>query len=248
LAKEKGKEMNVIYGQHSVKAALSEGRLPQTLYTHKAKAAAVRQCLLNLEYKIPVKIVDNSVLDEMTANANHQGWVAVYAKAMKTYYEDKLAELLSTKANFLFLVLDGVQDPHNLGACLRSADASAVTAVIIPKDNAVGLTATVQKVASGAAENVILIQVTNLARSLQELKQAGVWLYGLSEDAATSLYDIDLTGPVALLLGAEEKGLRRLTREAADALVFLPMLGHVSSLNVSVATGICLYEVLRQRR
>jgi 23S rRNA (guanosine2251-2'-O)-methyltransferase len=239
---------NLVYGLHSVKAALSEGRLPQTLYTHKAKAAAVRQYLLELDYKIPVKIVDNSALDEMTAGANHQGWVAVYAKAIKMYHEDKLTELLATESKFLFLVLDGVQDPHNLGACLRSADAAGVTAVIIPKDNAVGLTATVQKVASGAAENVILIQVTNLARSLQELKQAGVWLYGLSEDATTSLYDVDLKGSVALLLGAEDKGLRRLTREAADALVFLPMLGQVSSLNVSVATGICLYEALRQRR
>ena len=237
----------LIYGQHSVKAALSEGRLPQTLYTHKAKAAAVREFLLDLDCKIPVKIVEPSVLDEMTTGANHQGWVAVYAKAMKMHHEDKLTELLAEKTKPLFLVLDGVQDPHNLGACLRSADAAGVTAVIIPKDNAVGLTPTVQKVASGAAENVILIQVTNLARSLQELKQAGVWLYGLSDDATTSLYKINLTGSIALILGAEDKGLRRLTREAADALVFLPMLGQVSSLNVSVATGICLYEALRQR-
>lgn len=237
----------LVYGQHSVKAALNEGRLPQTLYTHKAKVAAVRQCLLDLDYKIPVKVVEPSVLDEMTAGANHQGWVAVYAKAMKMYHEDKLTELLAEQIKPLFLVLDGVQDPHNLGACLRSADAAGVTAVIIPKDNAVGLTPAVQKVASGAAENVILIQVTNLARSLQELKQAGVWLYGLSDDATTSLYKINLTGSVALLLGAEDKGLRRLTREAADALVSLPMLGQVSSLNVSVATGVCLYEALRQR-
>jgi 23S rRNA (guanosine2251-2'-O)-methyltransferase len=237
----------LVYGQHSVKAALNEGRLPQTLYTHKAKAAAVRQFLLDLDCKVPIKIVELSVLDEMTASANHQGWVAVYAKAVKMYHEDKLTELLAEQTKPLFLVLDGVQDPHNLGACLRSADAAGVTAVIIPKDNAVGLTPTVQKVASGAAENVILIQVTNLARSLQELKQAGVWLYGLSDDATTSLYKINLTGAVALLLGAEDKGLRRLTREAADALVFLPMLGQVSSLNVSVATGVCLYEALRQR-
>ena len=237
----------VIYGQHSVKAALSEGRLPQTLYTHKAKAAAVRQYLVDLDCKTPIKIVEASVLDEMTASANHQGWVAVYAKAMKMHHENRLTELLVEHKNPLFLVLDGIQDPHNLGACLRSADAAGVTAVIIPKDNAVGLTPTVQKVASGAAENVILIQVTNLARSLQELKQAGVWLYGLSDDATTSLYKINLTGSVALLLGAEDKGLRRLTREAADALVFLPMLGQVSSLNVSVATGVCLYEALRQR-
>ncbi len=236
-----------VYGQHSVKAALNEGRLPQTIYTHKAKAAAVREYLSDLDCKTPVKIVDNGVLAQMTEGANHQGWVAVYAKAMKMHHEDKITELLNEHKKPLFLVLDGVQDPHNLGACLRSADGAGVTAVIIPKDNAVGLTATVQKVASGAAENVILIQVTNLARCLQELKQAGVWLYGLSEEGTTSLYSIDLSGAIALILGAEGKGLRRLTREAADALVFLPMLGQVSSLNVSVATGVCLYEAVRQR-
>lgn len=240
----------VIYGQHSVKAAVDNGRLPQAVYTHKAKVAAVRQWLNGLGYDIQLKIVDNVALDELTNGANHQGWVAVYAmaKAVKTYHEDKLSELLEQNTKPLFLVLDGIQDPHNLGACLRSADAAGVTAVIVPKDNAVGLTATVQKVASGAAESVILIQVTNLARSLQELKQAGVWLYGLSAEATQSLYDTDLSGSVALLLGAEGKGLRRLTREAADALVSLPMLGQVSSLNVSVASGVCLYEVLRQRR
>lgn len=241
---------DVIYGQHSVKAALNNGRLPQTIYTHKAKVAAVRQYLEDLHYQVPIKIVDNATLEEMTEGANHQGWVAVYAttKTAKVYSEDKLADLLEESGKFLFLVLDGIQDPHNLGACLRSADAAGVTAVIIPKDNAVGLTATVQKVASGAAENVILIQVTNLVRSLETLKQAGVWLYGLSAEATQSLYDTDLSGSVALLLGAEGKGLRRLTREAADALVSLPMYGQVSSLNVSVASGICLYEALRQRR
>ena len=206
--------------------------------------------LADLKNKVSFKIVDNTVLDEMTDNANHQGWVAVYVveKAMKTYDENTLKDLLEEKSKPLFLVLDGIQDPHNLGACLRSADAAGVTAVIIPKDNAVGLTPVVRKVASGAAENVILIQVTNLARSLEILKQAGVWLYGLSAEATQSLYDTDLSGAVALLLGAEGKGLRRLTREAADVLVSLPMFGQVSSLNVSVATGVCVYEALRQRR
>ncbi len=240
----------IVYGQHSVKAALQKGRLPQIIYTYPAKAAAVKQCLVDLKNKVLLKIVDNTVLDEMTGHANHQGWVAVYAveKAVKTYDENTLKDLLEEKSKPLFLVLDGIQDPHNLGACLRGADAAGVTAVIIPKDNAVGLTPVVQKVASGAAESVVLIQVTNLARSLEILKQAGVWLYGLSAEATQSVYDTNLSGAVALLLGAEGKGLRRLTREAADALVSLPMLGQVPSLNVSVAAGICLYEALRQRR
>lgn len=240
----------IVYGPHSVKAALQKGRLPQIIYTYPAKAVAVKQYLVDLKNKVPLKIVDNTVLDEMTDNANHQGWVAVYTaqKAVKTYDENTLKDLLQENAKPLFLVLDGIQDPHNLGACLRSADAAGVTAVIIPKDNAVGLTPVVQKVASGAAESVVFIQVTNLVRSLEILKQAGVWLYGLSAEATQSLYDTDLSGAVALLLGAEGKGLRRLTREAADALVSLPMCGQVSSLNVSVAAGICVYEALRQRR
>lgn len=147
----------------------------------------------------------------------------------------------------LLLILDGVQDPHNLGACLRSADACAVDAVIIPKDRAVKMNATVRKVAAGGAESVPLIEVTNLARSLRDLQQAGVWIFGTSGDADHSLYDFDFEGPVALVMGAEGSGLRRLTREVCDHLVKLPMRGKVESLNVSVASGICLYEILRSR-
>ena len=151
-----------------------------------------------------------------------------------------------TEAPFL-LVLDGVQDPHNLGACLRSADAAGVHAVIVPKDRATGITDIVSKVACGAAEAVPFFQVTNLARVLRELQQRGIWLVGLDERGEQTVYDMDLSGPLALVLGAEGGGLRRLTREHCDHVVAIPMAGTVSSLNVSVATGVCLFEARRQR-
>jgi 23S rRNA (guanosine2251-2'-O)-methyltransferase len=147
----------------------------------------------------------------------------------------------------LLLVLDGIQDPHNLGACLRTADACGVDAVIIPRDRAVKVNATVRKVAAGGAESVPIIEVTNIARSLKQLKQAGVWIFGTTDTARDSLYEHDYKGPVALVMGAEGSGLRRLILETCDHLVKLPMLGQVESLNVSVATGICLYEILRSR-
>lgn len=152
-----------------------------------------------------------------------------------------------TEAKPLFLILDGIQDPHNLGACLRTADACQVTAVIIPKDRSATLTASVRKVASGAAESVPIIQVTNLVRTLEYLKKLGVWIMGTNGKAETSLYQVDLKGPVAIALGAEGAGLRRLTEEHCDILMHIPMLGVVESLNVSVAAGVCLYEAIRQR-
>jgi 23S rRNA (guanosine2251-2'-O)-methyltransferase len=148
----------------------------------------------------------------------------------------------------LVLVLDGVTDPHNLGACLRVADGAGVSAVVAPKDHAVGVNATVAKVASGAAETMPYLMVTNLARTLNELKERDIRVIGTSDAAEKSIYDLDLTGPVAIVLGAEGSGLRQLTAKTCDELVHLPMLGAVESLNVSVASGICLYEVVRQRR
>jgi 23S rRNA (guanosine2251-2'-O)-methyltransferase len=148
----------------------------------------------------------------------------------------------------LLLVLDGVTDPHNLGACLRTADGAGVHAVIVPRDKACGLTPVVRKVASGAAETVPLVQVTNLARTLKALKQRNIWLMGTDLDTEQELYQADMTGPLALVMGAEGKGMRRLTRENCDFLVKLPMQGAVQSLNVSVSTGICLYEAVRQRK
>lgn len=147
----------------------------------------------------------------------------------------------------LILVLDGVQDPHNLGACLRSADAAGVTAVIVPKDRAVHLTQTVRKIACGAAESVPFVAVTNLARCLRDLKKAGLWLVGTADEATQSIYDVELHGPTVIVMGAEGAGVRRLTSEECDYLVRIPMAGSVECLNVSVATGVCLFESVRQR-
>ena len=171
------------------------------------------------------------------------------SSSITAYDENFLFELLSASEGDPFLlVLDGVLDPHNLGACLRSADAAGVQAVIIPKDRAVSVTDTVRKVACGAAEHLPVISVTNLVRTLKALKAENIWLVGTVVDADKTLYETDLTGPLALVMGGEEKGLRRLTRECCDFEVSLPMRGHVESLNVSVATGICLFEAVRQRQ
>lgn len=152
-----------------------------------------------------------------------------------------------TSGKPLFLILDGIQDPHNFGACLRTADACKVTAVITPKDRAAPVSAVVRKVASGAAETIPIVQVTNLSRTLEQLKELGVWIMGTSDAATQTLYQVDLSGPVAIVLGAEGAGLRRLTEEHCDVLMRIPMLGVVESLNVSVAAGVCLYEAVRQR-
>ena len=164
---------------------------------------------------------------------------------MLPVHVDDVLDALSEPA--LLLILDGVTDPHNLGACLRVADAMGVHAVIAPKDRAVGINATVSKVASGAAETVPYITVTNLARTMRDLKERGIWLIGTSDDADKGLYEADFTGPTALVMGSEGEGMRRLTRETCDLLVSVPMLGSVESLNVSVASGVCLYEARRQR-
>ncbi|UCC45453.1 MAG: 23S rRNA (guanosine(2251)-2'-O)-methyltransferase RlmB [Candidatus Zixiibacteriota bacterium] len=168
--------------------------------------------------------------------------------AVRPLTEDDLFSLLDGLARPPFLlILDNVQDPHNLGACLRSADGAGVDAVIVPKDRAAPITETVRLIACGAAESVPFVQVTNLARMMKQLQTAGVWLVGTADDAEKSLYDADLGGPLGLVLGSEGTGLRRLTRENCDLLVKIPMAGKVESLNVSVAAGICLYEVVRQR-
>jgi 23S rRNA (guanosine2251-2'-O)-methyltransferase len=181
----------------------------------------------------------------MAGEARHQG-VAANIDPSRSYIDiDDVLDTLVEPA--LLLVLDGIQDPHNLGACLRVADAFGVHAVVAPKDRAVGLTATVHKVASGAADAVPYISVTNLARTLRDLKQRGVSIIGTAADANSDLYSARLEGPVAWVLGAEEKGMRRLTRETCDRLVSIPMLGSVENLNVSVSAGICLFETRRQR-
>lgn len=187
-------------------------------------------------------------LDRMTDGAVHQGVVAELVPAPTLEEADLAALVESAGRDLLLLVLDGVQDPHNLGACLRSADAAGVKAVIAPRDRAVGLTPVARKVAAGAAETVPFVQVTNLVRALHMLKEWGVWIIGTADTADKELFDADLTGPLALVMGAEGAGMRRLTREACDLTVRLPMRGVVESLNVSVAAGIVLYEAVRQRR
>ena len=198
---------------------------------------------------IDVRRVATQALDGVVGNLRHQGVVARYAAA-KTYSENDLEGLVeAAEGKALVLVLDGVQDPHNLGACLRSAAAAGVTAVIFPKDKAVQINATVRKTSAGAADSIPVIPATNLARTMRDLQQMGVWIYGLAGEADTSFWSIDLRGNVALVLGGESDGLRRLTRENCDQLVKIPMPGggDVESLNVSVATGVTLFEALRQR-
>ena len=188
-----------------------------------------------------------TTLKTLTPGVRHQGVVARYA-GPRSYTETDLPQILAAgQQPALLLVLDGIQDPHNLGACLRSADAASADAVIAPKDRAVGLTPAVGRVASGAAQTIPFIPVANLARTLRALKKAGIWLFGASGDAPQTLFDADLKVPLALVLGAEQDGLRRLTREHCDALVSIPMAGAVESLNASVAAGVCLFEVVRQR-
>lgn len=191
-------------------------------------------------------LCDSVRLASMAGGARHQG-VAANIDATRSHVDiEDVLDTLTEPA--LLLVLDGVQDPHNLGACLRVADAFGVHAVIAPKDRAVGLNATVHKVASGAADTVPYVAVTNLARTLRKLKQHGVWIIGTAADANSSLGAVKLDGPIAWVLGAEGEGMRRLTREICDQLVAIPMLGSVESLNVSVSAGICLFETRRQRQ
>lgn len=186
-------------------------------------------------------------LDKMAADENHQGVLAVCAPG-EMHDEAFLFTLLENLQEPAFLlILDGVTDPHNLGACLRSAEAAGVHAVIAPKDKSAGITSVARKVACGAAEVLPFVPVTNLARTLKKLQDAGVWLFGAAGEAETSLYQAKLTGPIGILMGAEGDGLRRLTQETCDHLIHIPMAGTVSSLNVSVATGVCLFEAVRQR-
>ncbi len=244
-------DAKLIFGLHSVRTALKHGgsAVEQVWVEERRQDRRVREVTeLARGAGVPVETVSREELaDLLPPGSNHQG-VAARAHTSVALDEEGLKGLLQglDEPPFL-LILDGVQDPHNLGACLRSADAAGVHAVIAPKDRAAGLTPTACKVASGAAETVPFVQVTNLARTLRWLQEAGVWLVGTAGEAEQTLYEADLTGSLALVLGAEEKGMRRLTREGCDLLVRLPMAGSVESLNVSVAAGIALFEAVRQR-
>lgn len=196
-----------------------------------------------------IKVIKSSQaeLDQLAGQQRHQGVVAGF-RGSNLATEGQLETILDDiEGPPLILLLDGVQDPHNLGACLRTAEAAGVNLVIICKDRSAGITPVVRRAASGAAETLPIIQATNLARMMRELKQRGVWLAGTSDTATEELYATDLTGPLALVMGSEGSGLRRLTAEICDFLVSIPMAGQVESLNVSVATGVCLYEINRQR-
>ena len=240
---------NLIYGLHTVQAVLKRDfSQVKELWVDAGRKDKRIQTILSMAGGITIHRVSKDDLDVLAAGANHQGVIAHVMTLDHLVSEEDLERLVEARGEETFLlILDGVQDPHNLGACLRSADAAGVDAVIVPRNNAVSITATVSKVACGAAETVPFIQVTNLVRTLRMLKDAGVWLVGADGTAKQSLYDIDLRGALALIMGGEGEGLRRLTRENCDYLARLPMAGTVESLNVSVATGICLFEAVRQR-
>ena len=239
-----------IYGWHAVTAVLE--REPERVIELHALKGRQDQRLKNVlqlcqQLGIAVQYCHRPALDDKSQGAQHQGLVAK-VKPARVLHEGDLTDILNATDNPLLLVLDGITDPHNLGACLRTADAAGVTAVIVPKDNSASLSPIARKVACGAAEVVPLIQVTNLARALRLVQEAGVWVVGTAGEAEKAVFDIQLSGATAIVMGAEGKGLRRLTRDTCDELLKLPMAGSVDSLNVSVATGVCLYEVVRQRR
>ncbi|MDG6896936.1 23S rRNA (guanosine(2251)-2'-O)-methyltransferase RlmB [Actinobacillus delphinicola] len=239
-----------IYGIHAVQAFLT--RAPERLievYVLKGRDDKRLNPILQQlrQLGIAVQFCGRDALDKKAQGENHQGVIAKIQEA-KPLNENDLDTLIANTANPLLLVLDGVTDPHNLGACLRTADAAGVTAVIVPKDNAAQLTSVARKVACGAAETMPLVRVTNLARTLRELQQRhNIWVVGTAGEATSTLYETKLTGATALVMGAEGDGMRRLTRETCDELISIPMAGSVSSLNVSVATGVCLFEIVRQR-
>jgi len=247
-----------IYGIHAVDSLLRQKpKSIQTLWLQAERKDKRIAALLELAANqgVSVQRAPKNKLDAMVSG-RHQGAVALAniasnaeSDAETLWSEAKLLEAVTESETApLLLILDGVTDPHNLGACMRSADAVGVLAVVVPKDNSASITDVVKKVACGAAEVVPFVQVTNIARFLKALQERGVWVYGADGDSDSTLYDHDLTQPVALVMGAEGSGLRRLTREKCDFLVQLPMAGSVGSLNVSVATGVCLFEVVRQRR
>ncbi|MCQ8896366.1 23S rRNA (guanosine(2251)-2'-O)-methyltransferase RlmB [Limnobacter humi] len=241
--------MAILYGFHAVLARLktAPSSVDEVLYEQSRKDKRMQQLIDKVKANgVKATGVDAERLEKAAGHRQHQGVVAFAKEITKS---NDLFEIIERNGkNTLLLVLDGVTDPHNLGACLRSADAAGVQAVVIPKDKSVGITPVVSKVACGAAETLPVIMVTNLARTLEEIQDAGVWCIGAAGEADGTLYDVDLKGPVAWVMGAEGDGLRRLTRDKCDQLIQIPMVGSVESLNVSVASSVCLFETLRQRQ
>nr|WP_206019639.1 23S rRNA (guanosine(2251)-2'-O)-methyltransferase RlmB [Pseudomaricurvus alkylphenolicus] len=242
--------MESVFGLHAVQALLKSAphRVNEVLVLQGRQDQRLQKILAAAQKSdIKVRQVSRKELDKMV-EGNHQGVVAMSFPG-ELHDEKFLYQLIEgLRDNPFLLVLDGVTDPHNLGACLRTAEAAGVHAVIAPKDNSASLTATARKVSCGAAEVLPYIPVTNLARCLRKLQDLGVWIIGTAGEAQQSVYEQDLKGPMAIVMGAEGPGMRRLTRECCDGLINIPMAGEVSSLNVSVATGVCLFEAVRQRQ
>ncbi|NOI77760.1 23S rRNA (guanosine(2251)-2'-O)-methyltransferase RlmB [Vibrio coralliilyticus] len=238
-----------IYGIHAVKAVLAKEpeRFVEAFVLKGRQDERLMPILNELQMcGVSIQQMTRKTLDDKARGANHQGIMAK-VKPAKQLNENDLDDILAQHSAPLLLVLDGVTDPHNLGACLRNADAAGVAAVIVPKDKSANITATVSKVACGAAETVPLVRVTNLARTMRALQEQGIWFVGTAGEATHDIYQAKLTGPLAIVMGAEGDGMRRLTRETCDDLIKIPMAGSVSSLNVSVASGVCLFEAVRQR-
>lgn len=243
-------KLTKLFGIHAVQAALdySPQKIGKAWIDTQRQDKRLMQVIDDLlSLGIQPEKTDRKKLDRFAEGKNHQG-IVIEVEMPAELSENDLKQAVETlSGTALLLVLNNVQDPHNLGACLRTADATGVQGVIITKDNATGITPTVCKVASGAAETVPVYQVTNLSRTLRWLKDQGIWIMGAAGAAAQTVYQADLTMPLAVVVGAEGKGIRRLTQEQCDFLVKLPMLGQVESLNLSVATGVLLYEAVRQR-
>ena len=241
----------LIYGIHAVKALLEQApeRFIEAWVLKGRDDDRLQPLLATLQqYGVSIQYVQRKTLDDKAEGAIHQGIIAKVKEGRK-YDESDLDKILEKEQTPFFLVLDGVTDPHNLGACLRTAESCGVHGVIAPRDKSAALTPVARKTASGAAEVLPFFQVTNLARTLKQLADDGIWCVGTAlTDEAKPIYDIDLKGPLAIVMGAEGSGMRRLTREHCDALAYIPMQGTVQSLNVSVATGVALYEAFRQRR
>lgn len=244
--------LEAVYGVHAVAALLARGEIPRELWVQEGDAGKRLAALVEQASAGGARVLNQprEVLERLAQGASHQGVVA-FCAPLAFEAEATLWHRLSGWSHEeppLLLVLDGITDVHNFGACLRSADAAGAHGVVVPKDRAAPLNASVRKVACGAAESMPVYQVTNLARALERMKKEhNIWIIGTAGEAEVMVYQADFSGPAALVMGAEGKGMRRLTRESCDGLVKLPMAGQVSSLNVSVATGICLFEAVRQR-
>jgi 23S rRNA (guanosine2251-2'-O)-methyltransferase len=248
----------IAFGLHAVEALLKNNSqsISECCFLRGRSSKRLQKIIqLAEQNKLSISWHDRADMDKKV-DGNHQGAIVTFTANTEvfdeSYLKSQLRKYLGSDQTALkppfILVLDGVTDPHNLGACLRSAEAAGVQFVIVPKDNSASLNATVLKVACGAAEKIPLVRVTNLVRTLEWLKQEGIWVMGAAGEAEQAHYEADMSGPLALVMGSEGKGMRRLTRESCDLLIRIPMLGSVSSLNVSVASGICLFEAVRQRK